>query len=67
MNEGAMKSTQNVKNPYIKGSKIPVNILLQYFKEGLGITDFLSSYPWIKKSDVVKKLDEIEVSTSSYV
>ena len=48
------------KNFYFKGSKVPVTFLFDYIKKGYSISDFLSSYPWIKKNDVVKKLEEFE-------
>ena len=57
------------KSPYIKGSKIPITYFLNYIKNGLSISDFLSAYPWIKKEDLIKKLDEFENKeiTSRYV
>ena len=44
----------------IPGSKIPIAYLLDYIKDGYSISDFLSSYPWIKRVDVVKALEEIK-------
>lgn len=57
-----MKKTtkSNSKNIYLRGSRIPITFLFDYIKKGYGISDFLSSYPWIKKEDVIKKLEEFE-------
>jgi len=60
-----MKYTRIESTEYIKGSRIPVSILIQYIKEGLGISDFLSSYPWVKKSNLLNKLSELEQKTAS--
>ncbi len=48
------------KTAYIKGSRIPITFLFDYIKKGYGISDFLSSYPWLTKQDVIKKLEEFE-------
>ncbi|HSW48461.1 MAG TPA: DUF433 domain-containing protein [Candidatus Saccharimonadales bacterium] len=55
-----MKKASGPKKVYIKGSKVPITFLFDYIKKGYGMSDFLSSYPWIKKEDVVKKLEEFE-------
>lgn len=49
-------------------SKIPISYLLDYIKEGLTISDFVASYPWLKKKDVERALEEIKKRefTSSY-
>jgi uncharacterized protein (DUF433 family) len=57
-----MKSS---KNPYIKGSKVPVEYLIDYYKEGFSLTEFLSAYPWVKKESAQKALDEIKRALSS--
>ena len=66
-----MKSnTQAAKTQkYIKGSRIPLKFLFDYFMEGYTISDFLSSYPWIKKDDVKKMLEDIDKreDSSKYV
>lgn len=51
---------KNTKKIYIKGSKIPINFFFDYIKEGYTISDFLSSYPWIKRENLIKKLEEFE-------
>ena len=53
------KNTSN-KKIFIKGSKIPINFFFDYIKDGYTISDFLSSYPWIKKDDLIRKLEEFE-------
>lgn len=45
---------------YIPKSKIPIAYLFDYIKEGLSISDFLASYPWLKRKEVEKALDEIK-------
>lgn len=61
-----MKKT--LKSNLVPRSKVPIAYLLDYIKEGYGISDFLASYPWIKKSDVEKAIDEIKTRefTASY-
>ena len=56
------------KKDLIPGSKIPISYLLDYIKDGLTISDFLSSYPWLKRESVEKALDEIKTRefTSHY-
>ena len=55
-----MKKTAIAKSYLIPKSRIPIAYLLDYIKEGYSISDFLASYPWIKKKDVGKALDEIK-------
>lgn len=49
-------------------SKIPISYLLDYIKEGLTLSDFVASYPWLKRKDVEKAIEEIKKRefTSSY-
>jgi len=54
-----MSKTANNKN-LVPKSRIPISYLLDYIKEGLTISDFIASYPWIKKKDVEKALEEIK-------
>jgi uncharacterized protein (DUF433 family) len=44
----------------IPGSKVSIAVLIDYIKEGYSLTEFLSDYPWIKKSNVEKVLDEVK-------
>lgn len=56
------------KSNLIPKSRVPIAYLLDYIKEGYSISDFLASYPWLRKKDVEKALDEIKTRefTSSY-
>jgi uncharacterized protein (DUF433 family) len=53
------KKTVYEKN-LVPGSKIPIKYLLDYIKHGYTISDFVSSYPWIKKQNVEKAIEEIK-------
>lgn len=44
----------------VPGSKIPIKYLLDYIKEGYSISDFISAYPWIKRGNIEKALEEIK-------
>ena len=55
-----MKNKSLNKKNLVPGSKVPISYLLDYFKEGYSISDFLSSYPWIKRTDVEKALEEMK-------
>lgn len=57
--EKIMKKTKTKSN-LIPKSKIPIAYLIDYIKEGLTVSDFISSYPWIKRKDVERVLDEIK-------
>jgi uncharacterized protein (DUF433 family) len=48
------------KKDLVPGSKIPIKYLLDYIKGGYSISDFISAYPWIKRENIVKALDEIK-------
>lgn len=50
---------------YLKGSRIPLEFLFDYFISGYTLTDFLSSYPWVKRNDTIKKLEEIKEKAAS--
>ncbi|HEX7456321.1 MAG TPA: DUF433 domain-containing protein [Candidatus Nanoarchaeia archaeon] len=54
------KSNMSSKKYLVPGSQVPIAFLIDYLKEGYSISDFISSYPWIKKSKVQKALDEIK-------
>ncbi|OGE65106.1 hypothetical protein A3I48_02500 [Candidatus Daviesbacteria bacterium RIFCSPLOWO2_02_FULL_36_7] len=55
-----MSRKVEAKKNLVPKSRIPIAYLLDYIKEGLTISDFLSSYPWIKKKDVEQALEEIK-------
>lgn len=50
---------------YIEGSRIPLTLIFDYFMENMTISDFISSYPWIDKKDLKKKLEEVKKETAS--
>lgn len=64
-----MDKKKLMKKNIIAKSKIPIAYLIDYIKEGYGISDFLASYPWLKRKDVEQALDEIKTRefTSGYV
>lgn len=44
----------------IKGSKIPITYLIDYIKDGYSVTDFLSAYPWIRRTQIETALEDIK-------
>lgn len=50
----------SVKKNLVPGSRIPIAYLLDYLKEGYSISDFITSYPWIKEESIKKALDEVK-------
>ena len=44
----------------VPGSRIPIKYLLDYIKGGYSISDFISSYPWIKRTNVEQAIEEIK-------
>ena len=52
-----MKST---KTAYINGSRVPISYLIDYIMEGYSLTEFLSAYPWVKKTKAKKALRELK-------
>ena len=48
------------KKKLVPGSKIPVTYLIDYLKEGYTVSDFISAYPWVKKTNAIKALDNIK-------
>ncbi len=53
-----MKGSLN-KN-LVPGSRVPITYLLDYLKSGLSISDFVAAYPWVKKTNVEKAINEIK-------
>ncbi len=41
---------------FVPGSKIPIAYLIDYIKEGYTLSDFIASYPWLKRTSI-EKLD----------
>lgn len=48
------------KKNLVPKSRIPISYLLDYIKEGLTISDFIASYPWVSRKSVEKALEEIK-------
>lgn len=44
----------------IPGSRVSISVLIDYVREGYSLTEFLSDYPWIKRADAKKALDELK-------
>ncbi|MBI2020413.1 DUF433 domain-containing protein [Candidatus Daviesbacteria bacterium] len=55
-----MTNKSTLKKNLVPKSRIPISYLLDYIKEGLTISDFIASYPWVKRKDVEKALEEIK-------
>lgn len=55
-----MRRKAVAKEKLIPGSKVSISVLIDYIKEGYSIAEFLSDYPWIKRSNVEKALDEVK-------
>ena len=55
-----MKPKNNVHKKLIPKTRIPIAFLIDYIKDGLNMSDFLASYPWIHRKDVEKALEEIK-------
>lgn len=53
------------KTPYIKGSRVPVEYLIDYISEGYSLTEFLSAYPWVNRASAKKALEELRKSYAS--
>lgn len=52
--------SKSINKNLVPKSRIPISYLLDYIKEGLTISDFIASYPWVKRKDVEKALEEIK-------
>lgn len=55
-----MNKEKITKKKLIKGSKVSVSVLIDYIKDGYSLAEFLSDYPWIKKNNVEKALNELK-------
>lgn len=56
----AVSVVKNKNENLVPESKIPISYLFDYIKEGYTIADFIASYPWLKRKNVEKALDEIK-------
>ncbi len=50
----------NTEKKLVKGSRVSIAVLIDYIKEGYSLSEFLSDYPWIKRADAQKTLDELK-------
>lgn len=56
-----LANKENISNKkLLKGSKISISVLIDYIRDGYSLTEFLSDYPWIKRVDAEKALDELK-------
>lgn len=60
MNIRVMTKSALSKKNLVPGSRIPIKYLLDYIKGGYSISDFMSAYPWIKRTNVEKAIEEIK-------
>ena len=47
------KMSTSPKKKLVPGSKVPISYLIDYVKEGYNLSDFVSAYPWVKKSNAI--------------
>ncbi len=47
-----------------RGTRVPVQTLLDYLSDGFGIDEFLDFFPSVRKEDVVEFLDQIDRKAS---
>lgn len=55
-----MKDVAITKKKLIPGSKVSISVLIDYISEGYSLTEFLSDYPWIKRDQIEKTLNELK-------
>lgn len=60
MKSGPMKKPAASKNKFVPGTRIPISFLIDYIIEGYTIDEFMSAYPWVKKSNIKKSLREFQ-------
>ena len=54
------KKALNIKRKLIPGSRVPISFLIDYIHNGYSLIDFLADYPWVKKANFLKALDEMK-------
>lgn len=54
-----MKKEATSEKKLIPGSKVSISVLIDYISEGYSLTEFLSDYPWIKRDQIEKTLNEL--------
>lgn len=55
-----IKTKHSLTKNLVPRSRIPISYLIDYIKEGFNISDFIASYPWVKRKSVEKALEEIK-------
>lgn len=53
-----MKHKSGSINYFFPKSHVPVYFLFDYLKDGLTWADFHSSYPWLKKKDIINVINK---------
>ena len=48
--------------PVFRGTRVPVQTLLEYLEAGDSIYDFLEGFPSVKESQVISVLEEMKVN-----
>ena len=48
-------------SPVFKGTRVPVDILLDYLEAGDNIALFLENYPTVKKEQIIDVLDSLRI------
>ena len=49
--------------PVFRGTRVPVETLLDYLEAGESISDFLEGFPTVKREQVVNYLEEVKEKT----
>ena len=57
-----LSSPQIMGGAVFRGTRVPVQTLLDYLESGHTIDDFLSGFPSVKKSQVIEFLEEAKES-----
>ena len=55
-----MTKLKTTSKKLIPGSRVSISVLIDYIREGYSLTEFLSDYPWIRKDNAQKALDELK-------
>lgn len=60
LNTDMKKVLEKKDKDFIKGSRVSISVLIDYIKEGYSLSEFLSDYPWIRRSDAQRTLDQLK-------
>lgn len=55
-----MTKMKSSKKKVIPGSRVSISVLIDYIRDGYSLAEFLSDYPWIKRTDAQRALDELK-------